>query len=114
VKKNRLPKARISYREESSPDVGCVGGYVLTEESCVSRPSLGVFTRKAPKKPEDLTSLYKKSDEDPTLLTGQSSILSESGNVDGAGSFIEGNRVKLPESKIMKASQKSQAFAVVA
>jgi len=77
---------------------------VLTEESCVSRPSLGVFTRKVPKKPEDLTSLYKKSDEDPTLLTGQSSIISESGNIENAGSFVEGNRVKLPESKITKAS----------
>lgn len=60
-----------------------------------------------------MTSLYKKSDEDPTLLTGQSSIISENGNIEAAGSFVEGNRVILPESRITKASQKPQAFMPV-
>ena len=83
----------------------------MTEESCTSRPSLAVFTQKAPKRVNDncLTKLCKKDYDDPTMLTGQSSIISESGNVDG-NSFVEGNRIKLPESKITKASQKNAFF----
>jgi len=61
-----------------------------------------MFKSKAPRKRE--VPRRKKEDDDPTMLTAMSSVISESGNVEHVGSFGEGNRVKLPVSKITKAS----------
>ena len=79
--------------------------YVMTEESSQSRPSLGVFSKHAPKKVSEdyLTALYKKNEaQDPTMMTCQSSLISE-----GNCSIVEGgDKIKLPSSRITKASHK--------